>query len=105
MKRLKELREKTGLSTRELAEELGIKSHSLITRYELGHTAGVKYDFIIKVCDYFNVTPNYLLGYEDDCQNLENEELEKSGNSKVEELQAENKLLKEALLRLAILLQ
>lgn len=85
MKRLKELREKKGLTIRQLADELGVKNYSIISRYELGKTDGIKYDFIKKLCDYFNVTPNYLLGYE----SLNAEETEEYYTIKIEEMEEE----------------
>lgn len=82
--RLKELREKKGLTTRQLAEELDI-NFTMINRYELGKTEGMKFELIEKFCDYFNVTPNYLLGYE----SLNAEETEEYYTIKIEEMEEE----------------
>lgn len=81
--RLKELREAKGLTVRELAKELGINNYSLISHYELGKSTGMKFELIEKYCNYFKVTPNYLLGYEES----NTEELKAHYEAKVAELE------------------
>ncbi|MFQ6724070.1 MAG: helix-turn-helix domain-containing protein [Clostridia bacterium] len=60
--RLKELREEKGLSLKELARKIGV-SDVAIGRWERKVQIPniVMLDLIAK---YFNVSPNYLLGYE-----------------------------------------
>lgn len=57
--RLKELREKKGLSQLNLAMELSM-NQNCISRYETG-TREADYKTLIKFADYFNVSIDYLL--------------------------------------------
>ena len=59
--RLKQLREKTGLSQAKLAKVLGGVSQPVIARYEAGDCFP-SYSVLIKIADYFNVSTDYLLG-------------------------------------------
>lgn len=61
--RLKELRIDKKLSAVALGKALGV-SDTTILRWENG-TMSPSIDSIILICQYFGVTPNYLLGYED----------------------------------------
>lgn len=61
-KRLKELRKERKVSLRELAKAIGV-SNSSLCRWENG-TSQPLLDNIKAICDYFHVTPNYLMGYE-----------------------------------------
>ncbi|MCF0137031.1 MAG: helix-turn-helix transcriptional regulator [Oscillospiraceae bacterium] len=57
---LSELRHRSGLSQRKAASDLGI-SQALLSHYENGaREPGLS--FVCKVCDYYNVTADYLLG-------------------------------------------
>lgn len=70
--RIKEQREKTGLSARKFAEALDIK----YTTY-YGYETGVREpnsDAIVKMCSYFGCTADYLLGRVDDPHKLYGEE-------------------------------
>ena len=62
--RVKQLREKTGLSQAELAKALGVVSRSVIARYETG-ACFPSYTVLIKIADYFKVSTDYLLGRTD----------------------------------------
>ena len=57
---LSTLRKEKGLSQRKAASELGI-SQALLSHYE-NDTREPKLDFVIKVCDYYSVTTDYILG-------------------------------------------
>ena len=57
---LGKLRRERGLSQRRAASELGI-SQALLSHYE-NDTREPKLDFVIKVCDYYAVTTDYILG-------------------------------------------
>lgn len=57
--RLKELREKRGISQLRLAMELSMNQNS-ISRYETG-SREADYATLIKLSDYFNVSIDYLL--------------------------------------------
>lgn len=57
---LSELRHRSGLSQRKAAADLGI-SQALLSHYENGaREPGL--NFVCKVCDYYGVTADYLLG-------------------------------------------
>ena len=62
--RVKQLREKTGLSQAKLAKMLGGVSQPVIARYEIGDCFP-SYPVLIKIADYFNVSTDYLLGRTD----------------------------------------
>ena len=59
-KKLSELRRRSGLSQRKAAADLKI-SQALLSHYENGaREPGL--GFVCRVCDYYNVTADYLLG-------------------------------------------
>ena len=57
--RLKELREKRGISQLKLATDLHLNQNS-ISRYETG-AREADYELLISFADYFNVSIDYLL--------------------------------------------
>ena len=57
---LSSLRKETGLSQRKVATELGI-SQALLSHYENG-AREPKLDFVMRACDYYGVTADYILG-------------------------------------------
>ena len=59
--RLKELREEKGITQTKLAMEIGIKQRAL-SSYETGEFEP-PLAVIKKLCDYFGVTSDYLLGF------------------------------------------
>lgn len=59
--RLKDLREDHDLTLEELSRDLGMPREQY-RRYEVG-IHEVKASFIIKVCNYYNVSADYLLGF------------------------------------------
>lgn len=61
--RLIELREKSGLSKVEMAEKLGVNKSS-ITRYETNEIKP-NLDMMLKIAELFNVTLDWLVGFED----------------------------------------
>lgn len=62
--RLKELREKAGITQRELSEYMAYKTTRSIQRIEADETA-IDHTQLIKLADYFNVSTDYLLGRSD----------------------------------------
>ena len=62
--RLKEIRIKTHNSQKQVAEGIGV-SETLYQKYEYGKTKPA-YDVIIKLCEYFDVSADYLLGLSND---------------------------------------
>lgn len=59
--RLKDLREDKDLTLEELAKDLNI-AREQYRRYEVGENE-VKAGFIIKICRYYNISADYLLGF------------------------------------------
>ncbi len=57
---LTHLRQERELSQREAARDLGI-SQALLSHYENG-LREPKLEFVVRVCDYYNVSADYLLG-------------------------------------------
>ncbi len=66
--RLKELRTYKDLSQKEIATELGI-SQQHYSMYENGIRT-LNAEQIIKICKYFDISANYLLGLSDELQTL-----------------------------------
>ena len=63
-KALSRLRREKGLSQRGAAADLGV-SQALLSHYE-NDAREPKLDFVIKACDYYGVTADYLLGRTDE---------------------------------------
>lgn len=61
--RIKELREKKGITQKELANALNV-TQTAITYWETGKREPSA-EIIEKIADYFNVTPAYIMGWED----------------------------------------
>ncbi|MDE5897586.1 MAG: helix-turn-helix domain-containing protein [Clostridia bacterium] len=70
--RIKELRIEKGLSQQQLADRLGTTQKS-ISKYEL-EKLDLSTEFIIRLCDYFSVTADFLLGIENVAEKIEQEE-------------------------------
>lgn len=62
-KRLRQLRESTGLNQKDFAESIGIK-HTTYNGYETGKHKP-KSDILVIIADKYNVTVDYLLGKSD----------------------------------------
>ncbi len=58
--RISQLRKSKKISQRRAAAELGI-SQALLSHYENG-LREPKLDFVVKLCDYYGVSADYLLG-------------------------------------------
>ena len=61
---LSSLRRDKGLSQRQVASDLGV-SQALLSHYE-NDAREPKLEFVVKACDYYNVTADYILGRTDD---------------------------------------
>ena len=59
-KLLSQLRRESGYSQRKVATDLGI-SQALLSHYENG-AREPKLEFIVRVCDYYNVSADFILG-------------------------------------------
>lgn len=66
--RIKEARTKKGLSQTELAEKLGYKSRSSINKIEVGGR-DIPRSQIVRIAESLDVTPSYLMGWEDEKPN------------------------------------
>lgn len=60
---LSQLRREHNLSQRQAAAELGV-SQALLSHYENG-LREPRLDFVVKVCDYYGVSADYVLGRTD----------------------------------------
>jgi len=69
--RLKALREERGLRQVDLANAIGV-ALTTISGYEL-NTRTPRIEVLTKIADFFGVTPNYLLGEDEDLSQLEAE--------------------------------
>jgi len=63
MEKLKQLRQEKGISQATLAKAIGI-NHRTVSQYERGITQA-DYQTLKKLCDYFNVSADYLLGFKE----------------------------------------
>ena len=57
---LGKLRREKGLSQRQAAAELGV-SQALLSHYE-NDSREPRLEFVVKICDYYSVTTDYILG-------------------------------------------
>lgn len=64
------LRIKLGMSTRELAKLTGV-SHATISRWETGRTENLFVGNIDALAKALQVTPMYLIGVEDNCDDFQ----------------------------------
>jgi len=80
--RLCDLRNGTGKSQKEVADELNIQA-SVLSRIERGKTKSVSHDLVIKFAEYYNVSTDYLLCISDVRirRNVELEELGLTNNA------------------------
>ena len=62
--RLGELRKEQSLNQKQVASELGI-SQAMLSHYE-NNLREPKLEFVLKVCTYYNVTADYILGRTDE---------------------------------------
>lgn len=63
--KIKELRELYGMTQEELAEKLGLKK-AAVNKYETGRVVNLKRSTIEKLCEIFNITPQELMGMDED---------------------------------------
>lgn len=70
MRRIKQLRSETGLNGEDFGKIFGV-SKVTIHRWEIG-TNFPNQDLMLKLCDYFNVSLDYLMGRTDQRRAVEN---------------------------------
>ena len=63
--RIKARRNEIGLTLKEVAEKLGVKD-ATVQRYESGSIKNMKYETIASLAEILNVSPSWLLGWDDD---------------------------------------
>lgn len=63
--RIRYLRESRGMTQEELGEKIGVQK-SAIRKYEKGEVENIKRSSIKTMCDLFNVSPSYLMGWDED---------------------------------------
>lgn len=68
--RIKELRLNAGMTLMDVANALGV-SEGTAQRYESGGIRNLKYDTIVMLANLFQVSPAYLLGWDED-ETIEN---------------------------------
>lgn len=64
-KRLKELKKESGLTYKQIAEELGLV-RSTVCKYTKGDITNVTLNMVVKIADFFQVSPSWLAGWTDD---------------------------------------
>lgn len=67
--RIKMLREKKGWTQEELGQRIGVKN-AAVHKYESGRVVNLKQTTIEKLAQAFGVKPSYLLGYDDEKDDL-----------------------------------
>lgn len=72
-KRIKECREQAGLTQEELGEKLGLQ-RAAINKYEKGHVENMKRATIKRMADIFDVSPSWLMGFDEEYQEQDEEE-------------------------------
>lgn len=61
-KGLIEERKKSGLTTQQVSDKLGLSSHSSVVNWE-NDKGFPRLDDFVKLCNLYGVTPNHLLGF------------------------------------------
>lgn len=68
---LRELRKKNNLTQEELGKHIGVQK-AAIQKYEKGTVTNIKRDSLIKLAHVLGTTPEYILGWENPPNNLDN---------------------------------
>lgn len=68
-KRIKELRENTDITLKDMAKLIGV-SEATVQRYENGKIQELPYKAITTYAEKFNVTPGYIMGWENKSSDL-----------------------------------
>ena len=71
--RIKELRLQANMTLLDVANKLGV-SEGTVQRYESGNIRNLKYDTIVNLSNIFGCTPSYLMGWDSDLNNGQQEE-------------------------------
>ena len=70
--RIKDKRLSLGLTLLEVADLLGVKEATM-QRYESGEIKNIKHDTIVQLSNIFKCTPQYLMGWTNDDETLDNQ--------------------------------
>ncbi len=65
LKNLKRLREKSAVTQKQLAEAIGVSQQS-INKYE-NHKIEPDIETMIRICEFFHTSLDYLVGYAEEC--------------------------------------
>ena len=87
MNRLKELREKAGMTQREIAEKLFLHTTQYF-RYESGKS-DMPLQFAIKIAQFYNVTIDYIAGISEDKGERKEETVDQIFAKKIKKLYKE----------------
>ena len=82
--RIKELREKSGISQKAVADEIGVSLRAL-QNYEQG-TREPSYKILCKLADFYGVTTDYLLGRDEKAPDAVEQLAREFGLSEIEKL-------------------
>lgn len=64
-KRIKELKKESGLTYKEIADNLGLV-RSTVCKYAKGDISNITLNMVVKIADFFQVSPSWLAGWTDD---------------------------------------
>lgn len=64
---IKMLRLREGMSQEELGERIGVK-RAAVMKYEKGNVENLKHSTIFTLAKIFNVSPNFIMGWGEDCE-------------------------------------
>ena len=80
--RVKELRNKKGLTQTELANLLGYKSKSSVAHIENGRD--IPRSMVVRLANVLNTTPTYLMGWEDEPKSAEDDSVDNGVNELID---------------------
>lgn len=88
--RIREQRLKKGYTLLQIAELIGVKE-ATVQRYESGEIRNIKHDTITKLSEILGCSPSYLMGWEDELEKYEAEEIPPSSSSFLKRLRETRK--------------
>lgn len=88
-KRIKNERERQGLTLREVADKIGVAA-STIQRYEAGSISKIKLPVIEAIANKLNVNPAWLIGKSNDKRPINHYDVFEKGDNSISELTAKD---------------
>ena len=82
--RIKDLRERKGLTQKQLAELLGYKSKSSVTHIEAGRD--IPRPMVAKLAELLDTTPAYIMGWEDERRAIIQNKIEHLSDKQIDAL-------------------